>query len=107
MLHACDVSESCFEFIKGHVCPPKHLHDNIFARLSLSAMESMTEAEQQARQQLDELAVAVGTNGETLSKQDQKQKMDAIGDDLLAEYMRALNRPASILPKAMCALSSS
>jgi len=62
----------------------------------------MTEAEQQARQQLDELAVAVGTNAEPLSKQEQKQKMDAIGDDLLAEYMRALSRPASILPKAMC-----
>lgn len=90
-MHACDKSQTCFDFIRAHKHPPIHLHRDIFGRLSQSAVAGLTQAEADAAQALSQM-----------EEPKDKTVVEAVGVELLDAYMRVLHRPGSIMNKAMC-----
>lgn len=89
-LHACDKSEVCCGFIKAHTSPPMHLHTNLLARLSRSAVQDLKKAEQDA------------TEAFTSLDPNDKVGKEHLGESLLEQYMSILSRPGSMVSKSFC-----
>ena len=73
------------------------LNNDIFARLSQSALKDMLEAEELMTTSLAEY--------ERSGSKVDKYILDTLGDDLLDKYMNILGRPGSFISRAYCALA--
>ena len=51
---AADISEVCRGFIGAHCAPPEHIHGDLFARCSRSALEDLAMTEQAMVEALEE-----------------------------------------------------
>lgn len=73
----------------AHKHRPTHVHDDLFSRLSRSAVEGLNQAEREMQDKF---------------KPDlDKASKAELGKELLDKYMSILNRPGSMLQKSMCA----
>ena len=105
LLHACDKADISFSFIKSHKNRPKHLRNDIFARLSQGALNDIDEADKNAIAALTAITLAEYHPADGQSKVDSKKAKDELGDRLLEQYMQILGRPGSILSKSCCTLA--
>lgn len=103
LLHACDRVDISFAFIKSHKNPPKHLRNDIFARLSQGALHDLDEADTTAVEELAAIAKRAEVDPVTPQiKENCKKARDELGERLLGHYMEILGRPGSVLSKASC-----
>ena len=90
-ISACDKSDVCRQFIQCHKHSPLHLHSNLFARLSKSALCDLTAAESSAQKAVDAL------------DESDKHGKQQVGEGLLDSYMQILSRPGSFVSRGICA----
>lgn len=87
-LHTCDKSEVCQKFLQSHIQHPCHVHDDLFTRLSKSALEGLDAANRATQEKLEHVT--------------DKDVRRELGEQLLRDFMTILNRPGSMLGKSFC-----
>lgn len=90
-ISACDKSDVCRQFIQCHKHRPSHLHSDLFARLSKSALCDITATESSAQKALQDL------------DESDKHGRQQVGEGLLDTYMQILSRPGSFVSRGTCA----